>query len=62
MKRIILILLILCGIHPLQANDSIRVEKWLKEAVTLSKDSCRTLHFAKLMLGVPYVAGTLDGN
>ena len=62
MKRIILILLILCGIHSLQANDSIRVEKWLKEAVTLSKDSCRTLHFAKLMLCVPYVAGTLDGN
>ena len=62
MKRIILILLILCGIHSLQANDSIRVEKWLKEAVTLSKDSCRTLHFAKLMMGVPYVAGTLDGN
>ena len=62
MKRIILILLILCGIHSLQANDSIRVEKWLKEAVTLSKDSCRTLHFAKLMMGVPYVAGTLDGD
>ena len=62
MKRIILILLILCGIHSLQANDSIRVEKWLKEAKALPKDSCRTLHFAKLMMGVPYVAGTLDGN
>ena len=62
MKRIILILLILCGIHSLQANDSIRVEKWLKEAASLPKDSCRTLHFAKQMLGVPYVAGTLDGN
>ena len=62
MKRIILIGILLCSICSLQANDSIRVEKWLKEAVTLSKDSCRTLHFAKLMLGVPYVAGTLDGN
>ena len=62
MKRIILILLILCGIHSSQANDSIRVEKWLKEAKALPKDSCRTLHFAKLMMGVPYVAGTLDGN
>ena len=43
-------------------QDSIQVEKWLKEAASLSKDSCRTLHFAKHMLGVPYVAGTLDGN
>ena len=62
MKRIILIGILLGGICSLQAHDSIRVEKWLKEAVTLSKDSCRTLHFAKQMLGVPYVAGTLDGN
>ena len=62
MKRIILIGIILCSICSLQANDSIRVEKWLKEAASLPKDSCRTLHFAKQMLGVPYVAGTLDGN
>lgn len=62
MKRILLIALILCGIHSLQANDSIRVENWLKEAKTLPKDSCRTLHFAKQMLGIPYEAGTLDGN
>ena len=34
----------------------------MKEATTLPKDSCRTLHFAKQMLGVSYVAGTLDGN
>ena len=62
MKRIILIGIILCSICSLQANDSIRVDKWLKEAAFLPKDSCRTLHFAKQMLGVPYVAGTLDGN
>ena len=62
MKRIILIGIILCSICSFQANDSIRVEKWLKEAASLPKDSCRTLHFAKQMLGVPYVAGTLDGN
>ena len=62
MKRIILIGIILCCICSLLANDSIRVEKWLKEAASLPKDSCRTLHFAKQMLGVPYVAGTLDGN
>ena len=62
MKRILLIIFLLCGICLLQANDSIRVEKWLKEAKVLPKDSCRTFHFAKQMLGIPYVAGTLDGN
>lgn len=43
-------------------QDRIQVEKWLKEAIGLPQDSCRTLHFAKKMLGVPYVAGTLDDN
>ena len=62
MKRILLIGILLCSLFSLQANDSIRVEKWLKEAITLPKDSCRTLHFAKQMLGVPYVAGTLDSH
>ena len=62
MKRILLIAFLLCSICSLQASDSIRIEKWLKEAKVLPKDSCRTLHFAKQMLGVPYVAGTLDGN
>lgn len=62
MKQILLIGILLCSIHSLQASDSIRVERWLKEALTLPKDSCRTLHFARQMLGVPYVAGTLDGN
>lgn len=52
------------GACSLSANekDSIQVEIWLKEAACLSPDSCRTLYFAKQMLGVPYVAGTLDGN
>ena len=62
MKRILLVGFFLCAIHTLQASDSIRVERWLKEALTLPRDSCRTLHFARQMLGVPYVAGTLDGN
>ena len=64
MKRIFLLVILLCGIATIYANnqDSIKVEKWLKEATALSKDSCRTLHFAKQMLGVSYVAGTLDGN
>jgi hypothetical protein len=43
-------------------RDKDLVEKWLAEAVSLPMDSCRTLHFAKKMLGVPYVAGTLDEN
>ena len=64
MKQSILLGVFLCCFCSVFANgqDSIKVEKWLKEASVLSKDSCRTLHFAKQMLGVPYVAGTLDGN
>ena len=64
MKRIILIGIILFSFCSVQAHeqDSINVEKWLEEAISLPQDSCRTLHFAKQMLGVPYVAGTLDGN
>ena len=64
MKQSILLGVFLCCFCSVFGNgqDSIKVEKWLKEASALSKDSCRTLHFAKEMLGVPYVAGTLDGN
>ena len=64
MKRLFIAGIILWSACSLFANeqDSIKVEKWLKEAISLPQDSCRTLHFAKKMLGVPYVAGTLDGN
>ena len=64
MKRIILLGIILVNTFLAYAHeqDSIKVENWLKEAISLPQDSCRTLHFAKRMLGVPYVAGTLDGN
>ena len=64
MKRIFLIGALLWGAYTLQAQnqESLKVESWLRESVTLPKDSCRTLHFAKQMLGVPYVAGTLDNN
>lgn len=64
MKRIFFIGALLWGACTLQAQnlESLKVESWLKEAVTLPQDSCRTLHFAKQMLGVPYVAGTLDNN
>ena len=43
-------------------QDGRHVERWLEEAQSLPQDSCRALHFAKKMLGVPYVAGTLDVN
>lgn len=64
MKRILLLSIILFCFCLVKANeqDSLKIEKWLKEASFLPKDSCRTLHFAKKMLGVPYVAGTLDEN
>ena len=64
MKRLLLIGLILWSTCSVFADEQDRasIEKWLQEAVSLSEDSCRTLHFAKKMLGVPYVAGTLDGN
>ena len=64
MKRLLLIGLILWSACSAFADEQDRasIEKWLQEAVSLPKDSCRTLHFAKKMLGVPYVAGTLDGN
>lgn len=64
MKRIILLGIILVNTFLAYAHeqDSIKVENWLKEAISLPQDSCRTLHFAKKMLGVLYVAGTLDGN
>lgn len=64
MKRLLLIGLMLWNTCSVFADEQDRasIEKWLQEAVSLPKDSCRTLHFAKKMLGVPYVAGTLDGN
>ena len=64
MKHLFIVGIILWSACSLFANeqDSIKVENWLKEAISLPQDSCRTLHFAKQMLGVPYVAGTLDGN
>ena len=64
MKRIFHWMIFVWVVVPLWPNerDSIRVEQWLKEASFLPADSCRTLYFAKQMLDVPYVAGTLDGN
>ncbi|MBO4999694.1 MAG: DUF1460 domain-containing protein [Bacteroidaceae bacterium] len=64
MKRILLtgiFLLSVCGLWA-ENQDSIKVERWLEAAESIPQDSCRTLHFAKLLLGVPYVGGTLDGN
>lgn len=46
---------------PASENDSIKVETLLCEASRLPADSSRTLFFARNLLGVPYVANTLDG-
>ena len=43
-------------------NDSIKVESLLQKAARLPADSCRILFFAQNLLGVPYVANTLDGT
>lgn len=63
MKYIIILFCLFYGLSGYaSAPDSIKIERWLREASSLPKDSCRTLHFAKKMLGTPYVAGTLDVN
>ena len=64
MKRLLILVVLLCSVCTFGANgqDRLKIEQWLQEAKGLPQDSCRTLHFAKKMLGVPYVAGTLDGN
>lgn len=41
-------------------NDSIKVEHLLCEAFRLPADSCRTLFFARRLMGISYVANTLD--
>ena len=64
MKRLLILGILLCSVCTFWASgqDRQKIEQWLQEAKSLPSDSCRTLHFAKKMLGVPYVAGTLDGN
>ena len=63
MKYVIILFCLFCGLSGYASEpDSMKVERWLREASSLPKDSCRTLHFAKKMLGTPYVAGTLDVN
>jgi hypothetical protein len=64
MKRILLgwILIGIATSFMACEQDTTRVEAWLKEAASLPEDSCRTLHFAKKLLGTPYVAGTLEVN
>lgn len=41
-------------------SDSIKVESLLTQASRLPADSCKVLFFARSLLGVPYVANTLD--
>lgn len=63
MKYVIILFCLFSGLSGYASEpDSMKVERWLREASSLPKDSCRTLYFAKKMLGTPYVAGTLDVN
>ena len=64
MKRLLILGVLFFSVCTFGASgpDRQKIEQWLQEAKGLPQDSCRTLHFAKKMLGVPYVAGTLDGN
>ena len=64
MKRLLILGVLFFSVCTFGANgqDRLKIEQWLQEAQGLPQDSCRTLHFAKQMLGYPYVAGTLDGN
>lgn len=41
-------------------SDSIKVETLLRQASRLPADSSRTLFFARQLIGIPYVANTLD--
>lgn len=43
-----------------KASDSIKVEKYLKEASHLSSKASKVLFFARKFIGVPYVAHTLE--
>lgn len=43
-------------------NDSIKVERLLQEATRLPADSSKTLFFAQKLVGIPYVANTLDAT
>lgn len=43
-------------------KEDVHVEELLNKATLLPADSSRILFFAKQLLGIPYVAGTLDVN
>lgn len=69
-KKILLIAFILmasCHISNAQkkgplykASDSIKVEKYLKEALHLPQSANKVLFFARKFIGLPYVAHTLE--
>ncbi len=70
MNKYILILLLACTSHLAgqsaqkkviyKASDSIKVEKLLKEAAHLPKNTNKVLFFARKFIGIPYVAHTLE--
>lgn len=43
-------------------TDSVQVECLLREATMLPADSCRTLFYGQRLMGIPYVAHTLDAT
>ena len=67
--KTIALLLLLCSSFPslpaqvqYTSQDSIRVTQMLKEACTLKKDTNLMLYFGRQLIGIPYVAKTLEGN
>lgn len=67
--RSVALLLLLCFSFPslpaqvqYTSQDSIRVTQMLKEACTLKKDTNLMLYFGRQLIGIPYVAKTLEGN
>lgn len=64
MKRIITIFILLfaffCSISA--RNDSVRVEKWLREAMAKPSDTNWMVYFGRRLRGIPYVAHTLEKN
>lgn len=61
MKRYILALsLILTAFMAHAETDSVRVERLLAESLKQPDNTCWMTWFARKMLGVPYVGGTLD--
>lgn len=61
MKRYVLLCILLAMIMPVSAqSDSVRVEKWLREASAKPSDTNWMVYFGRQLRGIPYVAHTLE--